>query len=171
MFILAGIASLVQYVAVESLECPSQCPNCGRPKPWRHGTYPRKTDRESGELNPILIHRFYCPNCKQTCSVLPACIPPHRWYLWTVQQTALALFLSGRSLNAIAQTLALGRRTVSRWLNRFKNRFLVQADVLRNHKPELGRTTDFHSFWKSCLDKLSLAEAMRICHVSGVSIP
>ena len=92
--ILAGITSLIQYKnrAEYSLEENfrlKQCPCCGKSNPWRHGTYPRESDRinpSSESLNSILIDRYYCSACGKTCSVLPECIPPRRWYLWETPQ-------------------------------------------------------------------------------------
>jgi hypothetical protein len=172
MFILPGIETLVQYLCAPKPNRPEGgCSNCGHHFLWYHGTRFRKPDRSSGELNPVPIQRFYCPECKQTCSVLPACIPPRRWYSWPAQQLALVLGLLGKSYRSIATQLKIGRSTVSSWWARLQERFLLHADVLRNHNPELGSTTSFLSFWKAVLDKISLAEAMRVCHVSGVSIP
>ena len=61
---------------------------------WRHGHYRRKTDREGQEgvyLDPVPIPRFYCRHCQATCSRLPGCIAPRRWYSWLVQQAVLAV--------------------------------------------------------------------------------
>lgn len=177
MHILAGIMSLMQYMEqyhddkTAGLGC---CPRCNRANPWRHGCYPRKSDRLNppGEsLNPVLIQRYYCPGCKKTCSVLPECIPPHRWYLWEIQQIALSLLLVGKSLRAIAQQIMPSRHTIARWMNRFKEQLVIHKDTLCNYIIDLGRTTDFTGFWQASLSHFSLAQAMRLCHVAGISIP
>ena len=85
--ILAGFTTLIQYknkaeFSWDESSRPDQCPSCGKSKPWRHGTYPRESDRfnpSSESLNSILIHRYYCSGCGKTCSALPECIPPRRW--------------------------------------------------------------------------------------------
>jgi hypothetical protein len=67
--ILAGIFSLIQYK--NEVECSlektlqlERCVCCGRSNPWRHGSYPRDSDRlnrSCNSLNPIFIQRYYCP--------------------------------------------------------------------------------------------------------------
>lgn len=135
---------------------------------------PRKADRSQGpgeSLNPINIQRFYCPACKKTCSALPECIPPQRWYLWEVQQTALLLWLSGKSLCRISKEVVPSRHTLARWMKRLRGRDRLHKGALCTHFVVLGRTSDFVDFWVTCLKKISLGAAMRICHVSGVIVP
>lgn len=176
--IVAGILSLVQYLKTlkdEPERCRLEnCLHCGKSGVWFHGCYPRKADRSKATreaLNPIYIQRFYCRDCRRTCSVLPECIPPRRWYLWDVQQLALLLFLAGKKIYAIAKEILPSRWTIGRWITRWKEKFLDHKDALCHHFVDLGRTPDFTDFWKSCLDKVSLASAMRLCHVSEVFIP
>ena len=174
--ILAGILSLVQHIST-SLKTPTYyapvcCPHCGKAGVWGHGSYPRKADRsEDGALNPILIRRFFCQFCLKTCSVLPECIPPRRWYLWEVQQVALLLFLTGKSVYAAAKEAGPSQQTIKRWLDHFRKRFKYHRDVLCNQFVELGRAVGWASFWQATLRKISLSSAMRLCHVAGVTIP
>src|SRR5580692_5567047 len=108
-YILADLLTLEQYLLrfkQHDIGFPDQCLNCGKSGLWLHGCYSRKADRlnaAGASLNPILIQRLFCPDCKKTCSVLPECIPPNRWYLWEVQQMAFLLLLAGKSLRAIAK--------------------------------------------------------------------
>jgi transposase-like protein len=176
--IVAGMSSLIQYLTTIKINPltvrPECCPNCGKLGVWLHGYYPRKADRSSSSsesLNPIFIQRFLCPHCRRTCSVLPECMPPRRWYLWEVQQAALLLLLAGKSLYAAAKEVAPSRHTLGRWLQCFKEQLCLHKDALCNHRPDLGRTTGFTDFWKACLKEFSLAQAMRLCHASGVPIP
>lgn len=178
VFIFAGMSSIIQYLTEIKLNPeqfrPERCPCCGKAGVWFHGGYPRKADRSSSpddSLNPIFIQRFFCPHCKRTCSVLPECIPPRRWHLWEVQQAALVLLLAGKSLYAAAKGLTPSRHTLARWLHRFKDQLCLHKDSLCNHLTDLGRTTGFTHFWDACLKKLSLAQAMRLCHVAGVPVP
>jgi hypothetical protein len=106
--IIANIHHLAQYLRELSLNPekfkPDFCPTCGLKTLWNHGSYPRNSDRinlASETLNPIKILRYYCPGCKHTCSVLPECIPPRRWYLWSMQYVVLLLVLSGMSYQEI----------------------------------------------------------------------
>ncbi len=177
--IIPGIQSLVQCLEVLNnplLEqfFPFGCPNCGKSGLWCHGSYPRKPDRESqpGEsLNPILIQRYLCPSCWRTCSVLPECIPPRRWYMWAVQQAVLMFSLTGKSMRAIAKESAPSRHTISRWMTRFKERFNLHKDALCVRLIELGRTSGFSEFWEGTLKQMPLSKAMYRCHASGVIVP
>lgn len=103
--ILPGIHSLAQHLqhlqALPEDYRPERCPHCGRARMWCHGAYTRKADRErsrSASLNPVPIPRFLCSFCYRTCSRLPECVPPRRWYLWAVQQAVLGLICAGHSV-------------------------------------------------------------------------
>lgn len=177
--ILAGILSLIQYkteaesglteaIRLERCEC------CGRANPWRHGSYPRESDRincSSLTLNPVFIQRFYCPECGKTCSALPECIPPRRWYLWETQQEAILLFLLGNSARHVEQQVKPSRHTIKRWIAWIVTQFKVYKDALCTHFSCVGLFTEPVSFWKHVFEKLSLRTAMRLCHISGVAIP
>jgi len=177
MYILAGIMSLLQYVIeynTDKLERLARCPGCGRAKPWYHGYYPRDSDRinpSSTSLNPIFIQRYYCPGCNKTCSVLPECIPPRRWYLWQAQQEAILLFLLGNSARAVEKKVKPSRHTIKRWVNRLSTQFKLHKDTLCNHFPSFGLFTQPDRFWIHVFNKLSLSTAMRLCHAAGVCIP
>ncbi len=176
--ILPDIKTLMQYIedfgVAPKVPCPDNCLKCGHNDFWRYGSYPRKPERKrSGKksLNPVMIPRFMCIECRSTCSVLPECIPPRRWYLWAAQQAVLLLLLSGATIRQISQMLTPSRRSISRWHQRFKEQFLAHASILRSQLSELGRTNGWHEFWESCLKQMSLAKAMRICNDEGVIIP
>lgn len=179
MLILKDMAALTQYLQFIK-QCSSTCfshlccPHCGYAILWRHGGYGRKADRENPaeqSLNLIYIQRLLCVACKKTCSVLPECIPPRRWYLWDVQQMALVLLMAGNSAAAVAKEILPSRHTIQRWVTRFKEQLHHHKDSLCNHFNELGRTNNFTDFWHACLKQISLAQAMRLCHVAGVAIP
>ncbi|WP_232434777.1 DUF6431 domain-containing protein [Burkholderia ubonensis] len=87
---------------------PDRCPHCGSGCLWCHGCYGRKANRSAdGELNPVPVPRFRCRSCTRTCSRLPLCICPRRWYSWSLQQNVLQLLIAGASLRRTA--------TSSRW--------------------------------------------------------
>lgn len=166
--IVANIFTLIQYLKLLSENLcelrPDSCPHCGFGNLWFHGRYERKPDRphcSKSNLNPIPIFRFYCPNCKRTCSVLPECIPPRRWYLWTVQQAVLLLYLGKQSIRQLAKQTAPSRRTIHRWLSRFKERFIVHASHLKSLDSKLGYRNSFSEFWQGVLAKMPLSTAMR----------
>lgn len=140
----------------------------------RHGYYSRKADRENAaekNLNPILIPRFFCPSCRRTCSCLPECIPPRRWYLWGIQQSCFLLCLAGKSLRVIDKNSLPSRYTISRWLKKLKKDFHEHTLILKNHFSDLGVYSCFERFWKNCLAKISLAKYMLLLNNSGVYIP
>ena len=175
--ILPGILSLIQYK--NDIECrleenlrPERCECCGKLKPWRHGDYPRKAGRDDdATLNPIKIQRYYCSTCKKTMSVLPECIPPRRWYLWKTQQAAILLLLSIGSARSVEKQTKPSRHTIKRWLAWLITQFKVHKDALCSHFPFFGRYTEPMRFWVHVFEQLPLSTAMRLCHVSGVSIP
>lgn len=179
-YILTDILTLIQYQNdiegnIKEKYRPERCEYCGIRTVWCHGDYPRKAagcrNQSDAALNPIKIQRYYCASCRRTMSVLPECLPAHRWYLWSVQQVTLLLVLSGASIYKIAKTSAPSRHTISRWMRRFKEQFLAHRDVLVSVKSSLSQYVTFTSFWSTCLSFMRLSEAMRLCHVTGVIVP
>ncbi len=153
---------------------PSCCQYCGKDALWSHGHYLRNADREGvdGEyLDPVPILRYLCSHCKHTCSRLPSCIPPRRWYLWRIQQTALILILSGASLHKAARQSQPGRRTIGRWWHWIHERYAEHSLHLRNRFPELGRHASRAAFWSACFRQMSLADAMALLDRDGVTVP
>ena len=176
--ILSGIFSLVQHNQTLSyhseLYRPTHCPTCNKTGLWHHGRYHRQSDYEnygSESLNPVAIPRFYCPNCKTTCSVLPECIPPKRHYLWLMQQVILLLYLSGHSYQSISQQSKPSRWTISRWCRRLRDRYRIHAGHLRSKLSELLPIHEFQLFWQTLLNHIPLSSAMRSLHHSGITIP
>ena len=176
--IVADICSLLQHIIelnknIERYR-PESCSYCGSMKLMRHGYYTRKADRENaGEsnYNPVKIARFYCPGCRRTCSVLPECIPPRRWYLWRIQQSCIGLVLGGKSFIQVEKQTLPSRWTISRWINKLKEQFGLHTFHLKSCISELGHSNSFERFWKNCLEKMSLSKAMLILNNLGVIIP
>jgi transposase-like protein len=174
--IISGIVSLFQYLRTyredpQQLR-PKRCTHCGCSTLWCHGHYERKSDHESGcALNPIPISRFYCPTCKHTCSVLPECISPRRWYLWAVQQAAFLLKLAGHSCRSISRQLKPGRHTISRWWRDWQERHREFSFGLQTLRPQLGYATHFQEFWQRCLSEVALSQAMIWLNQQGVIVP
>ena len=153
---------------------PSRCPHCDRAGLWCHGDYFRKADREEEQgtyLGPVPIPRFICRHGRRTCSRLPSCIAPRRWYLWCCQQAALALLLGGMSMREVAKLCQPARQTLSRWLQWLKGAFAVHTFHLRSRYPQLGRYTSLASFWLARFTRQSLAEAMTQLDGDGVIVP
>ena len=115
--------------------------------------------------------RFYCRHCQATCSRLPGCIAPRRWYSWLVQQAVLAVLLSGSSVRQAARMSRPARHTIRRWWCWLKDRFSRYSFHLRSHFPELGRYASQTAFWLACFDRMSLADAMAWLDRDGVLIP
>lgn len=177
MYIMAGIMSLLQYVEQchdDKIKRLASCGCCGRANPWGHGCYPRKSDRinsASESLNFIFIPRYYCPGCRKTCSVLPECIPPRRWYLWETQQAAILQFFLEGSARAVEKKVKPSRHTITRWVAWIIVQYYSYKDALCTQFPSFGLLTEPVAFWRHVFDKVSLSTAMRLCHVAGVSIP
>ena len=143
-----------------------------------HGCYYRKPDRHAlpgQSLNPIKVLRFICSICRKTCSALPECIPPKRWYLWETQQLVIQAYLSGNSWNSISQKFKIARSTCRRWVQNLQDKFSIHADILRNVPGQLSEHLvhcfDVESLWLSCLSKINLSRAMLLFHHSGIHIP
>lgn len=165
--IVSGITSLEQHFQAVStapvIYRPPACPHCGRGVLWGHGCYYRKADRSRDpgpSRNPVPILRYCCPGCSRTCSRLPLCIAPRRWYNWAVQQQVLLLLLNGYSLHHCSRCNDLGRQTVRRWRDWLNARSESFMFFLRSRFPEWGRSVDQPSFWRLVLDSMPLAEVM-----------
>jgi len=176
--IVSGITTLVQHMQQLFVDPdryrPKQCVSCGRAGLWCHGSYERQSDRENpsaSSLNPILIPRFYCPDCCHTCSTLPECIPPHRWYLWSIQQAALLIVLSGKSIHHSARHCLPSRFSVSRWYHRLVEQFQHHRLHLSASLPSLGYKNNFATYWQTCFAQLNLSGAMFMLNQAEVMIP
>ena len=166
--IVAGITTIEQHLETirQSPEAyrPPCCPHCGLKILWQHGHYERKADRRAGQdsRNPVPICRYCCAACRRTCSRLPACIAPRRWYDWSVQQTVLERRLNGSPNRQCAACGGPERRTVGRWWDWLQERSLLFEFYLRARCAELGRATDFSAFWLRVFESLGLAPAMTL---------
>ena len=182
--IVPGLLSLEQHLAALFRDPeryrPPACATCGLARPWAHGCYTRKSDRPphgDGRRNPIPILRYRCrnPACRVTCSRLPACIPPRRWYLWVVQQAVLLAVLSGTSLSAAARHFAPlrgpARSTLGRWQSWLKDADPGWAFHLKARFPELARCGDGTAFWTGTLEQLGLIQAMTTLDGLGECVP
>ncbi|MCI0655158.1 MAG: hypothetical protein L0Y39_11865 [Methylococcaceae bacterium] len=105
------------------------------------------------------------------CSVLPECIGPRRWYLWSIQQAAIVLCLAGMSLWKIAERVLAHPDTVRRWWSRLRTSFPEQSFHLRSHCGRWGVHQTVKSFWRAVLAEVSLARAMRLLNGFGVCVP
>jgi transposase-like protein len=176
--IVPAILSLQQHLdALErepAVYRPAACPHCGLGRLWGHGCYERKADRRpspAGALNPVAIPRFFCQGCRQTCSRLPECIAPRRWYDWVLQQAVLLLVLGGGSLHQAALRFGLDRRTVRRWWVWLGERSDEFGLFLRARFSDLGRAVDFRRLWQGCLNLMALSRAMAWLDQDGVVVP
>jgi transposase-like protein len=150
---------------------PPRCPHCGFAGLWGHGHYERKADRDTGKLNLIPVPRFRCRSCRRTCSRLPSCLPPRRWYHWSVQQAVLLCLLSGASLRKCANTLGPARSTMRRWWQWLQQRHEPLAFHLRSRWPEWGRAGSWQEFWQLALVQEPLREVMAWLDQQGVVVP
>ena len=167
--IVASVTTLLQHVeAVKQtpeIYRPLSCPHCGIKIVWQHGCYTRKADRRwesDGSLNPVPILRYCCSACRRTCSRLPLCIAPRRWYDWSVQQGVLERLLNGFSQQHCARTDVPDRRTVGRWWHWLQECGQTFEVHLRSRLPELGRLAGFSDFWRQVFKSMGLAAAMAL---------
>jgi hypothetical protein len=77
----------------------------------------------------------------------------------------------GQSAYAIAKNSTPSYKTISRWIARLQEQLRLHKDTLGARFDELSRTSGFSEFWQTCLKKMTLGYAMRLCHVTGVAIP
>ena len=162
--IVAGITTLEQHVETTQKAAevyrPKSCPHGGLEVVHQHGHDERKADRRAvpPRLNPIPILRYRCAGCRRTCSRLPECIAPRRWYDWSVQQQVLQ-----QRLNGAAEHPGGGppdRHTGARWWNWLQERGKDFVFHLRVRFAELGRAVDTHGFWHQVFNSLGLPQAM-----------
>ena len=175
--IVASVTTLEQHVeAVKQtpeIYRPLSCPHCGIKIVWQHGCYTRKADRRQdgeGSLNPVPILRYRCSACRRTCSRLPLCIAPRRWYDWSVQQGGLEGLLNGLSLRHCAGNDVPDRRTFGRWRQWLQERGQTFEFHLRSRLPELGRVAGFVDFWRQVFKSMGLAAAMALLD-QGMIVP
>jgi len=155
---------------------PDSCPHCYCIKLWCHGCYYRKPDRintSQNSMNDLAVLRFKCTkeNCGKTCSTLPECFSPRRWYPWINQQWCLWFLLAGYSINQVAELFPMARSTIVRWKNWLDVSFDIFHRYLKNKFPQLGYFEDKISFWSNWLEKYSLSQAVVILNNQQVVIP
>jgi len=141
---------------------PANCPHCRCAGLWHHGCYRRKADRAAfgdQSRNPVSILRFLCRSCLRTCSRLPACIAPRRWYDWAVQQVVLLLLLAGTSLRQGCRQTGCARSTVRRWRDWLQARSAQFSFFLRSRLPQLGRLPE-PDFWPEVITRMTLTYVM-----------
>jgi transposase-like protein len=138
---------------------PVNCPHCQATGLWHHGCYHRKADRSEARRNPVAILRFFCKACLRTCSRLPTCIAPRRWYDWATQQVVLLLLLASVSLHQGCRQTGCARSTLRRWRDWLQTRGAQFSFFLRSRLPELGRLPE-PDFWPQVISSLSLARVM-----------
>jgi hypothetical protein len=173
--IVPGIASLEQHFQTLTTNPeayrPAQCARCGRGGLWSHGFYERKADRGTGDLNPIPVPRFWCPGCRHSCSRLPACIAPRRWYDWAKQQAVLLALVLGASLRACAPAHDIGVDTARRWRGWLEARTVEFRFRLLTHWSEWGRAIDGPGFWRLAFEAHTLRDSMAWLDTQGLDVP
>ena len=165
--IVLGITSLEQHLPTLSqnpeVYRPHSCPDCGFWKLWVHGSYDRKADRSGvGEenLNPIPIPRYRCAGCKVTCSLVPECIAPRRWYSWAVQAVCLLAVMRGVEPEVCASGRSPARRTIGRWWRWLQECGSVFRFHLNSRFAELGRLGEELDYWCQVIGTMGLSRAM-----------
>ena len=175
---LPGIETLEQHQSVLENDPdaykPKRCPGCAKAGLHHHGHYERNAPRGEGlasVLGVLLILRFFCPNCRRTCSRLPACLSPRRQHWWKSQQAVLERLSTGASVREVARRTTPSRRTIGRWRHWLEGAFDLHRFHLCSRFAELGRAQDWQAFWSHCLGTLRLNEAMGWLERAGLSAP
>jgi hypothetical protein len=165
--IVVGITSLEQHFQTLSqnpeLYRPDSCPDCGFGKLWIHGSYDRKADRSGmGEdnLNPIPIPRYRCTGCWGTCSRVPECIAPRRWYSWVVQAVCLLAVMGRVQPEGGASGPSPTRRTSGRWGHWLQRCGAVFRFHLNSRFAEWGRLGEELDYWSHVVATMGLSRAM-----------
>ena len=177
--IVSGITTFQQHIdtlrSTPNIYRPRCCSKCGHGVLWNHGCYFRKAVRglavDGGSEKLIQIPRYLCSSCQRSCSRLPECIPPRRWYSWLSQQLALQYLLSAVSFHGCSTLLGIGRSTLRRWWNWLTSSTPTFEFFLRSRYPELGCAIDSPSFWRVCLGSMPLSEIMACLDNDGVTVP
>jgi transposase-like protein len=153
---------------------PDHCPSCQSSSIWNHGHYLRYPDRgleSGGRFNPVTIQRYFCSECGKTCSRLPQCIPPRRWYVWLVQQFVLKSILSGESFNSVSKRVMPSRSTLLRWMQWLNDRSGTFRFHLATLYPEWERQAGFEGYWLEAWDASNLSCLMMTLDRHGVTVP
>lgn len=165
--IVIGITSLEQHLQMLSQDRevyrPHSCPRCGFGTLWEHGSYDRKADRIGvGEenLNPIPIPRYLCAGCERTCSRVPECIAPRRWYNWIVQAVCLRAVMRGAQPEGEASLSHPARRTIGRWWHWLGECGPIFRFHLSSRFAELGRLAEELDYWRHVIKTMGLSRAM-----------
>ena len=165
--IVIGITSLEQHLQTLSqnpeVYRPQSCPDCGFGRLWVHGDYDRKADRigvGEGNLNPIPIPRFRCAGCWCTCSRVPECIAPRRWYNWLVQAVCLLAVMRGVEPELGASGRSPARRTIGRWWGWLQECGPVFRFHLNSRFAELGALGEELDYWCHVIGTMGLSRAM-----------
>ena len=165
--IVMGITSLAQHVQTLSenrqIYRPISCPRCGFGTLWAHGSYDRKADRMGvgqGNLNPIPMPRYLCAGCEGTCSRVPECIAPRRWYNWIVQAVYLRAVMREAQPEGEASASHPTRRTIQRWWNWLRECGPVFRFHLSSRFAEVGRVGGECDYWCHVIETMGLSRAM-----------
>jgi hypothetical protein len=174
---------LLLFEEAKAREMDRKCPTCRILNALHiHGSYDRYPDRPvvagKKSLNPIKILRFICKyaECKKTCSFLPECIPPRRWYIWKLQQSVIQRYFHGCSWKDISVKTDIPISTCKRWCKWLVAKHNDYAFILKNVAGNLKDAlldcaNDFKQLWRVCFTHISLDRAMLLCHKSGVATP
>ncbi|MBK6637439.1 MAG: hypothetical protein IPG34_06980 [Rhodocyclaceae bacterium] len=175
--IVAGIMTLAQHeralAQTPEIYQPGCCPHCGIKIVWKHGCYYRKADlchRGEASHNPVPILRYCCSVCKRTCSRLPECIAPRRWYNWLLQQLWLRAVLEAAASPPAPDGPSPAPRTVGRWADWLRERTGELRLALTSRFAELGRLGNDPEFWLGVFEGLGLSRAMAWCD-GEMSVP
>lgn len=175
---IGSIRTLAQHFLTlniaPSVYKPKRCPQCKHGVLWAHGVYYRQGDRSLiSEKRSVStpVPRFRCPHCNTTCSRLPGCLSPRRWYPWDAQAMALFLVFRGNSLALIRKLVVASEDTIRRWRAWLAEHAETFEFHLRSVFSHLGRNGQGEDFWYAALREKELSRMMATVCRLGEAVP
>lgn len=136
--------------------CPNpECPNEGRMS--HHGFYERNAIGLNGFYR-ISVHRYICPICKKTFSLLPSFLLPY--YQYTLSVLFFCIFhysVFKKTLLQIVDLLGIdtiSRQHVSFYINRLRKNKPLCWPILFQLGCKSSGTTPFMEYWSQEVNKL-----------------
>jgi len=119
----ATVNEYLQWVVDSSKNLILSCPVCPGKRLHRHDQY-RRSAVTREVVYQVPVHRWICPECGQTLSVLPDFLVPYAQFVNSLREQAVRLVLKGQTLAEVALKVSspavsvVSTRTIRRWVAR-----------------------------------------------------
>ncbi len=120
-----SVKQYLQWVVSERKNMVLHCPSCSCLRLHGHDHYKRWAVTRSS-LHRIPIHRWHCPRCQKTVSVLPDLLVPYGRFVNNLRERAVRLVVKGEALAAVPLKVSspavsvVSARTVRRWVAAYR---------------------------------------------------